>query len=416
MICRLLRPKLEEITMTRFSKWQLALLMLIASISGAYAQTLDKILAFPSSIAGGHKVWVSVWLTDKAPKDGVNIELTCSDSSLVTIPSTVTVRRRRMSVEFVAQTQAVTESTDVTITATLDGESVETTLTLEPLEITDFELERDTVMGGGTVKAIIALNGDAPEGGIVVSLASDDASVTVPDTVAIDEGTHCVKFDITTTAVASDTTVTLTAVDPNGISLSYVLTVEPLQLTGLFIDRNPLHGGNSAKGMVSLNGPAPTGGVTITLVSDNAAVTVPASIIIPEGCSRAKFTVTTSAVSESTTANVTATDPNGVFQTVTVTVTPLAIRDIRIDPRMVRGGQKARGYLSLDGPAPTGGFVITLVSNNTAVTVPATVTVAAGKFLAMFTVKTTSVSSKTVVTVTATDPNGVVKTATLTVK
>jgi hypothetical protein len=34
----------------------------------------------------------------------------------------------------------------------------------------------------------------------------------------------------------------------------------------------------------------------------------------------------------------------------------------------------------------------------------------------MFTVKTTSVSSKTVVTVTATDPNGVVKTATLTVK
>ena len=74
------------------------------------------------------------------------------------------------------------------------------------------------------------------------------------------------------------------------------------------------------------------------------------------------------------------------------------------------------GQVTLTGPAPAGGTVVTLTSSNVgAATVPAAVTVAAGQTSASFAVGTTAVSASTPVTVTA-QCLTVSKTATLTVK
>jgi hypothetical protein len=68
--------------------------------------------------------------------------------------------------------------------------------------------------------------------------------------------------------------------------------------------------------------------------------------------------------------------------------------------------------VTLSAVAPTGGLVVTLASNNTAVTVPASVTVAAGATTAPFTATIAAVTSTQTATLTAT-ASGAAKTAVL---
>ena len=72
------------------------------------------------------------------------------------------------------------------------------------------------------------------------------------------------------------------------------------------------------------------------------------------------------------------------------------------------------GAVTLSGPAPAGGAVISLRSNSVLVSVPASVTVLAGRTSATFSVGTILTPSASAATVTASF-GGFVKTAGLTV-
>ena len=94
---------------------------------------------------------------------------------------------------------------------------------------------------------------------------------------------------------------------------------------------------------------------------------------------------------------------------------PPTLSSLSLNPTTVLSGNASTGTVTLTGSAPSGGFVVNLSSNNTAVaTVPSNVTVPAGSMTTNFTVSTQSVSSTTSVTITA-SAGGVVRQATLTV-
>ncbi|MRR05413.1 MAG: hypothetical protein EG828_00485 [Deltaproteobacteria bacterium] len=90
------------------------------------------------------------------------------------------------------------------------------------------------------------------------------------------------------------------------------------------------------------------------------------------------------------------------------------LNSLSLNPTSVSGGATSQGTVTLSGPAPSGGAVVTLSSGNPAATVPASVTVPEGSTSATFTTSTTSVTVSTPVVITATY-GGVTKTATLTV-
>ena len=86
-----------------------------------------------------------------------------------------------------------------------------------------------------------------------------------------------------------------------------------------------------------------------------------------------------------------------------------------MNPSSVQGGSPSTGTVTLSGPAPVGGALVSLSSDNTsAATVPASVTVAAGASSATFAVTTSAVSGSTAVTISALY-GGVTRTAPLTV-
>lgn len=110
---------------------------------------------------------------------------------------------------------------------------------------------------------------------------------------------------ITVTSAGGTTTISLT---PPAIVLGSI-TANPASIQG----------GNTSVGTATLiNGVAPTGGALVTLSSNNAAVTVPASVTIPAGSTSATFTITTTTVAVNT--SVTITGNYGGARTATVTV------------------------------------------------------------------------------------------------
>jgi subtilase family protein len=91
------------------------------------------------------------------------------------------------------------------------------------------------------------------------------------------------------------------------------------------------------------------------------------------------------------------------------------LSSIALNPSSVNGGSSSTGTVALSLPAPSGGAVVSLSSDNTAAaTVPASVTVAYGATSATFTVSTSAATASTPLTITASYGGGT-KTASLTV-
>jgi hypothetical protein len=95
--------------------------------------------------------------------------------------------------------------------------------------------------------------------------------------------------------------------------------------------------------------------------------------------------------------------------------TATALRAVSVSPSSVTGGQTASGTVILTAAAPAEGIVVDLSTGDAAVTLPATVTVAAGSTSANFTLNTSPVGTTTTATITA-SYNGVIQNTALAVK
>ena len=135
---------------------------------------------------------------------------------------------------------------------------------------------------------------------------------------------------------------------------------------------------------------------------------------VTAGNTSATFMAPVAPVSATTSVTITA-SYGGVIRTAILTVYAPTLSSLSLNPTSVRGGQTSQGTITLTGPAPAGGVVVTLSSNRSSATVPASVTVAANQESATFTVNTTPVVITTTVTITA-RYGSTTKTATLTVR
>lgn len=279
--------------------------------------------------------------------------------------------------------------------------------------LTSLSVNSSTVVGGTGVTGTVTLSGPAPTGGASVSLQSSiTAAATVPSSVTVPANSTSTTFTITTYAVASNTSTTITA--SLGVSRTASLTVNTASLSSISRSPASVVGGASSTGTVTLNGPAPSGGKLITLqISNSSVARAPANVTIAAGSKSITFTITTTPVSANTSVTITATYA-GVARTTTLTVNAATLASISRSPATVVGGATSTGTVTLNGAAPTGGATVTLQSNNvSAAQVPASVSIASGATTATFTIKTSPVATNTSVVISGS--YGVTRTTTLTV-
>jgi hypothetical protein len=379
------------------------------------ATVVSSVTVNPAAVTGATSATGTVTLNAPAPSGGAVVSLSSSNTGAAQVPASVTVAANATTATFTVATNAVSTNTVVTIAATY-GSTQNTILTVNAPAVGSVAVSPASVQGGVSALGTVSLSGPAPTGGSLVTLASSNtAAAQVPASVTVAAGATAATFTVTSSVVASNTGVTISAT--YGQTQTGSLTVLAGSLSSVTVNPTSVVGGTSSTGTVTLAAAAPAGGAVVTLSSSNATVAqVPASVTVAAGATTANFTIPTSPVVSNASATITGTYGATKTSSLTVTAPTLGVTGsgLSVSPTSVVGGISSTGTVKLTGPAPAGGAVVTLSSSNTTAThLPASVTVAAGATSATFTITTTPVASNTSATITAIF--GVTRTASLTV-
>lgn len=393
------------------------LLSLLAPPAASVGRSVVSLVFVPNPAYAGHIVTATVTINSAAASGGLVVKLSANDPVTLPIQATVTVPAGATTATFVVTPSSVTASKIVTVTATTSVGSKQANLTVQlvPDKVTPAELHLDavSVYGGTATTGTITLNGPAPGGGLTVTLTRSSPVVVIPSSITIPGNAVSATFSVGTQNVLNDVPVTLTAM-ANDVIVHATLIVTAPAVGPIVLAPSTVTGGTSSTGTLTLNGPAPVGGLPVALSSDNPIATVsPASLVIPEGSLTATFTVTTTVVSSLITANINAVY-NGVTRTAPLTVQAGGLAGLSVAPAGVISGGAVVGTVTLDSPAAAGGAMITLTSSNAAATVPDSVLVPPGTLTATFPVTTSAVAAP-VTAVISGSLNGLVQTASLAV-
>jgi hypothetical protein len=223
-----------------------------------------------------------------------------------------------------------------TLTASADGVAEQFALQLNPASsgqgsavapaLSGLNCAIGSMTGAGTDNCTVTLNAAAPSGGFAVSVASNNSAVTVPASVSVAAGATASSFTASIAGVTTAQGATLTA-SADGVAEQFALQLNPASsgqggapapaLSGLNCAIGSMMGAGTDNCTVTLNAAAPSGGFSVSMSSNNPAVTLPASVTVPAGATLASFTASISAVITAQTVTITA-SAGGVAEEFTV--------------------------------------------------------------------------------------------------
>ncbi|WP_144241198.1 beta strand repeat-containing protein [Fimbriimonas ginsengisoli] len=156
-------------------------------------------------------------------------------------------------------------------------------------------------------------------------------------------------------------------------------------------------GSKNSIATLTLSGPAPAGGLVVTLSDDSPSANEPASVTVPAGQKSTVFNVSTVAVPTDTNVTITATAGASSAQGV-LTITAPRMVSLTASPTTILGGAKTTITATISSVAPAGGFTLSIASNNSAVIPASTITILAGGTSRALTLTSASVPANTLVT------------------
>jgi hypothetical protein len=162
-------------------------------------------------------------------------------------------------------------------------------------------------------------------GGIMI-LAGDWNADAKPDIAFVEGGAGAPTIDVMTNTTGGVPPPTPTPTpSPTAPPTPPPSPTPSLGVASLSLNPTTVTGGNSSTGTVTLTAIAQAA-TTVTLASNNAAATVPASVVVPAGSSSRTFSISTTQVQATTSAVITA-SLNGTSRSATLTINPAAAVD-----------------------------------------------------------------------------------------
>jgi hypothetical protein len=328
---------------------------------------------------------------------GITVNLT-SSSADVTVPATVSVPFGGRNVSFTASAKWGATPGTVTINASRSGSTVvkQATLTVDTNEVNAVAIAPATLQPGQTSMGSVTLDRLAPQGGLRVDLSSSKpADVPVPSFVIVPTGGRTATFNVTAEQGAATGTVNVLAARTGSSAAKTAQAAVVLaSVRSVSLSPQGIYEGATSTGTVTLDMPAAPGGVAVLVTSSDSAVTVPATVTVAAGASSATFTAT--AGSQSGTVTIKAKRPGSTEEKqVALGVARNEVKSLGFNATTVVEGGSATGTIELETAAGASGVAV-LVTKIGPVTVPATVTVAAGASSATFTATTSGPGSPTI--------------------
>ncbi len=284
-------------------------------------------------------------------------------------------------------------------------------------ELTGLQLLPSVVEGGRNSIGLVTFDTPYPQGPleIEIMISSPDGTNDDFQTAILTEGATGAFFNVSTIPVQEISSYRVTA-GFNGDVLEAELTVTPPAgesiLESISLSPESVTESGESTGTVYLNRPAPEGGITVDVTTDNSTVTTPPTLHIPGNQSSAQFTIQTGDVDAVTAVTVKASyGMESVSATLGVFPGPSApvLSSLTVYPRILTDGASATGEVRLNDTAmvPTTIFLNTFSRD---LSLPRTVTVESGTDRAFFTISSRLVSRETRTQVTA-SAGGVERTA-----
>lgn len=367
---------------------------------------LQSLSLSQSSVTGGAYPTATVTLTEAAPAGGVTIDLSSSNTSAAVCNAQVTVPEGATTANFLVGTFEMSSDTAVTISATYGATVRTANLTVLSPAIVGINVVPGILIGGtGTsVTGTVYLSGRTGAGGKTVTLTSSNAAaITVPASITIPANSSTGTFTVTPSEVANTSNVTITAAMPNG-SMNQIVVVNPY-VKSVDLAVSSIAGGGTTSGTVTLNGPAPVGGLSIVMSSSNPFVAFTSnSLVIPAGQTSGTFSIGTVAVASNNSITFSANYGLGTKTSSAITVLAPTITSLTLNQTELVGGSATTvtGTLNISSVALSTGLNISLSSNTGSVTVPSTVTVPNGATSTTFSVTHTLPANDVNAVITAT--------------
>lgn len=250
-------------------------------------------------------------------------------------------------------------------------------------------------VGGKNVTGQVNLTAPAPAGGMRVNLITNSPNMTVPSSVTVPAGATSVSFTANTLPVAADGFVDVIASSAVSGVIRTPFEIRTPRVGGFAASATEVGVNGTVTVTFTLQAVAGPGGVPVTLTPSNpGAVTLPSSLVVPQGQSRLTVPVNFLPSAPAGPLSLTA-GPTYREKTVTINVVRRNLNFLHPFP-VLRTLESAQGTVGIDGPAPVGGQIVRLSSTDADLVVPATVTIPAGGTSATFFVTSIGNSAKTV--------------------
>ncbi|RYG31543.1 hypothetical protein EON81_22655 [bacterium] len=256
------------------------------------------------------------------------------------------------------------------------------------------ELDRKLVNSGDIVTGTVIL-ADAPgAGGATFTLAAEDPSIHVPATVFVPAGANTATFPVTTDLSFHGIGTTHIYASQGGITYSTEFKMID-ETASLAISQSSFVGGSTSKPALTLSlGYVPASDLKLKLESDNAAVTLPATITVPAGQSSVRFFPAHAIVPTTLAVQVTVRDMGGFsVASNTLNLRPLTAT-LTFVPTEVIGGMPSRGFVQLNA-AVSGPLTIPLTNGDaTKLGIPASFQIGKGDRAGYFPVSTALITCR----------------------
>lgn len=168
------------------------------------------------------------------------------------------------------------------LTATASAQPTLTSITINPA----------TLPGGFSSTGTVTLT-SAPTSTMSIGLSSSSTNVVIPTKVNVPANATSATFPIQTKVVTQTSTFGITASD-NKVTKGAVITLTVNGITGLALQPNFVTGGFATKATVTLAYPAPTGGWSFAIASNNLNAQVLPTGRVQAGATSFSFPVNTS--------------------------------------------------------------------------------------------------------------------------
>jgi hypothetical protein len=287
----------------------------------------------PESVVGGKSATGTVSLARPAPPSGARVQLSSSNTSVATVPSSVTLAEGTTSKTFKVTAATVASPSVSRITAAYVDGAGAADLTVSPPQLSGLTLSPANITAPCKVAAgKVTLTGKAPAGGVLVNMANTNAAASVPAAVTVPAGATQLSFEVTASEVNAKTsgTVTATPADANFGTTPYAkaLTVLPNGVAALSMP-SPVTGPQTLTATVTLACPARAGGQAVALSTSKSSVARPVddygntitTVTVPGGQSSGTFKVFAAGVSAPSSATIKA-KANEITKSFVLTVNP----------------------------------------------------------------------------------------------